>query len=107
MANDPTRWPMLFLYSTSDKVIMSYDVEEMISRRKQLGVHVDSVCWDDTDHVSHLRKHPEEYIEACEKFIQFCLGIDPADILDSTGEAEADTLLSKSEWKIVDIQGIY
>lgn len=76
---------------------MSYDVEEMINRRKQLGVHVDSVCWDDTDHVSHLRKHPEEYVEACERFLQFCLGIDPTDVTEDIGEAEADPFLSNSE----------
>jgi len=97
IANDPTRWPMLFLYSTSDQIIMSSDIEEMISHRKQLGVHVDSVCWEDTAHVSHLRKHPEEYIEACERFLHFCLGIDPDFEPEEVGEAEAEAMLSKSE----------
>lgn len=74
MASDPTRWPMLYLYSTADKVIYSSDIEEMIERRSKLGVHVDSVCWDDTDHVSHLRKHAQEYSEACQDFLAFCMG---------------------------------
>ncbi|KAL4237130.1 Transmembrane protein 53 [Mactra antiquata] len=74
MASDPTRWPMLFLYSTADKIIYACDVEDMISRRKKLGVHVDAVCWDDTDHVSHLRKHAQEYSDACQDFLAFCTG---------------------------------
>lgn len=98
MVEDPTHWPMLFLYSKSDNMIMYYDVEEFIERRKKLGVHVDSVCWEDSDHVSHLRKHPEEYIEACERFLQFCTGIEFAEIPEEELiETEEDYFASKNE----------
>ena len=75
MAEDPTRWPMMFLYSKNDKVVYHEDIEEMMMRRQEVGVHVDSVCWDDSEHVSHFRSHPKEYIDACRDFLAFCLGI--------------------------------
>ena len=74
MANLPCRWPELYLYSKADKVISYYDVEDMINRRKSLGVHVDSVCWEKSNHVLHLRQYPEEYRDACWEFLDFCLG---------------------------------
>lgn len=98
MASDPTRWPMMFLFSESDKVILPCDVEEMINKRKQLGVHVDSVCWNDTDHVSHIRKHPEEYIEACEKFLCFCMGWERIEMPEAEAEElEEEDLLATTE----------
>ncbi|XP_045159983.2 transmembrane protein 53-like [Mercenaria mercenaria] len=100
MASDPTRWPMLFLYSVVDKIILAEDIEDMISRRRALGVHVSAMCWDDTDHVSHLRKHPEQYAEACGDFLISCLGYDQ-DIErhsdQETLETNQDYLLAKKQ----------
>lgn len=100
MADDPTRWPMLFLYSKKDKVIHSEDIEDMISLRRKLGVRVEAVCWDDTDHVSHLRKHPEQYAKACTDFLIKCLQYvqDKEESFDKeTLETSDDYLLSKKQ----------
>ncbi|WAR24232.1 TM53B-like protein [Mya arenaria] len=92
MAEDPTRWPMLFLYSTSDKIVHYYDIEDMMSQRRALGVNVSSVCWDDTDHVSHLRKHQEEYEQACENFLEYCVSgaVSSFDVAGAMSGLEAD-----------------
>ncbi|KAH3693231.1 transmembrane protein 53-like [Dreissena polymorpha] len=99
MAGDSTRWPMLFLYSKSDSVIMYYDIEDMMSQRRALGVHVSSVCWDDTSHVAHLLVHKDEYERACEDFLEYCLGGECELILDEEEEfeTEEDYLLAKKE----------
>lgn len=99
MASDPTRWPMLYLYSTADKIIHAEDVEDMIDRRRKLGVDVNAVCWDDTDHVSHLRKHPEQYADACEKFLYSCLGYhqDNAERYKETFESTDEYLWAKKQ----------
>jgi len=102
MADDPTRWPMLFLYSTSDKIILHADIEEMMMRRRALGVHVSSVNWDDTDHVSHIRKHAEEYEQACEDFLEYCVGGAEAsgvdvDVDEEDFQTEEDYLIAKKQ----------
>jgi alpha-beta hydrolase superfamily lysophospholipase len=100
MASDPTRWPMLFLYSTSDKVILAEDIEDMISRRRKLGVSVTSMVWNDTDHVSHLRKHAEEYSEVCGEFLLSCLGYEQESEQHSeeeTTETNEEYLLTKKQ----------
>ena len=85
LANQQSRWPEMYLYSKADKVIFHYDVEDMVERRKSIGIHVDSVCWESSDHVSHLRLYPERYRDACWEFLDFCLG---------TGQAAGGTSLT-------------
>lgn len=70
---DPTSCPQLFLYSKADKIILSEDVEEMITARKERGFDVKSICWDDSEHVSHFRSHPEIYTKTCQEFVASCL----------------------------------
>ena len=74
IAKDPARWPQLFLYSTTDDVISSFDVEDCIGHRRQRGVDVRSQCWSDSPHVQHLRHHREAYMIQCYQFLDDCLG---------------------------------
>lgn len=100
MASDPTRWPMLFLYSTFDKVVLAEDIEEMINLRRKLGVSVTAVTWDDTDHVSHLRKHTREYSDVCDEFLRSCLGYEHEpehQSEDETAETNEEYLLTKKQ----------
>ena len=98
MANEQARWPELFLYSKADKVVAHHDVEDMIERRKSMGVHVDSVCWEGSDHVTHLRQYPEAYKKACWEFLDFSLGIGlAADDMQETSEEEEYLLVNKAK----------
>ncbi|KAL8622436.1 hypothetical protein ACOMHN_034101 [Nucella lapillus] len=69
---DETKCPQLFLYSKADEVILAEDVEEVITTRKERGVEVKSLCWEDSQHVAHLRDHPEVYAKACMDFAEAC-----------------------------------
>ncbi|XP_067679469.1 transmembrane protein 53-like [Haliotis asinina] len=73
ICEDKGRYPQLFLFSRKDHVILHEDVQEVVDRRKQHGVDVWSVCWEDSDHVAHFRVHREAYIQKCHEFVSHCL----------------------------------
>lgn len=72
ICEDPMTCPQLFVYSKCDRVILYYDVEEAAKRREQRGVTVKRLCWDDSEHVAHLRIHPEVYTHTCQDFAHTC-----------------------------------
>lgn len=72
MCLDKTQCPQLFLYSKADTVIMAADVEEVIARRKDQGVDVKSLCWEESAHVAHFRANPELYTKTCLEFAAEC-----------------------------------
>ena len=73
MAEDPLRCPQLFLYSKADKLIDYRDVDYIIDVRRSKDVLVMSLCWEDSEHVSHLRQHRETYMKQCHDFLDLCL----------------------------------
>lgn len=73
LENDKSTCPQLYLYSRADDIISYLDIEEMTASRKQHGVDVQRICWDDSGHVAHLVKHREPYIKACLDFIDYCV----------------------------------
>ncbi|XP_041475840.1 transmembrane protein 53-A-like [Lytechinus variegatus] len=73
MLADRMRCPQLFLYSKKDQIVPYKDIQGVIAERRRQGFDVQEVVWDDTDHVAHLRKHPQEYASACLKFVNYCL----------------------------------
>ena len=52
-----------FVYSTIDKLTDSKKLDEFIEIRQKRGIDVTVLKFDDSDHVMHMRKHPEEYRE--------------------------------------------
>ncbi|GCB61954.1 transmembrane protein 53 [Scyliorhinus torazame] len=70
---DPSRWPQLFFYSKSDKIIPYKDIETMIKVRKLLDIQVQSVDFNTSQHVSHFRKFPDEYSAKCIGFLKDCV----------------------------------
>lgn len=73
LCKDPAQCPQLFLYSRADQVILAKDVEEVMAKREEKGVPVKSVCWEDSQHVAHMRAHPEVYTKACLDFVTTCI----------------------------------
>ncbi|XP_061197630.1 transmembrane protein 53-like [Saccostrea echinata] len=71
---DKTRWPQLFIFSDADKVIPASDITEIAEyRRDRFGVTVDTLQFEDTDHVAHFKDHPEAYTLKCNTFLDKCL----------------------------------
>ncbi|XP_028390930.1 transmembrane protein 53-like [Dendronephthya gigantea] len=69
----PLKSPQLFLYSKGDYLAYCDDIEEHIEDRKAQGVRVFSKCWDDSLHVQHYIKYPEEYLKLLQEFVTMCL----------------------------------
>ena len=50
-----------FIYSIIDHLADPVKIDDLIDARKKRGVAVQSVKFDDSDHVAHLVKHPTKY----------------------------------------------
>ncbi|XP_067423863.1 transmembrane protein 53 isoform X2 [Emydura macquarii macquarii] len=74
LLKEPSRWPELYLYSRSDRIIQASDIEHMIEARRQHNVSVKAVDFSDSAHVSHLRAYPSYYISLCTSFMHDCVG---------------------------------
>jgi hypothetical protein len=73
LAEEPFSWPQLFLYSTTDKLILYKDIEKFAERRRQRGVNVSAIRFDDSPHVKHFFVHREIYINTICSFLHSCL----------------------------------
>ena len=69
----PLKNPELFLYSKTDIILPYEGIEKHIVDRKSQGVRIFSKCWEDSPHVAHYTKYPEQYTELLDKFIEVCL----------------------------------
>ena len=56
----------VFFYSTSDNITDHVKIEELIARRRGMGVDVKEYKFEDSGHVAHYRKHPKVYEQAIE-----------------------------------------
>lgn len=71
---DKTRWPQLFIFSKADKIIPPSDIMEIAEYRKEeFGVLVETLQYEDSDHVAHFKDHPESYTVQCYAFLDTCL----------------------------------
>ena len=62
--------PSLYLYSADDPLCDVAKLESLLAARKQAGADVRSVRWETSQHVGHLRSHPQEYSEALLQFLE-------------------------------------
>lgn len=79
LANDPSEWPQLYLYSKADKIVSYHDIDELIARRRKRGFLIFSLCWEDSEHVSHFRTHRETYLKQCYDFLDICTAVDESE----------------------------
>ena len=52
---------------------LAEDIEGLAAAREVAGCDVVRVCYDDSEHVDHLRQHRETYITNIDAFIRKCL----------------------------------
>lgn len=60
----------VFVYSSVDKITHVKKLEEFIEARRKHGIDITVLKFDDSDHVLHMKTHPEEYKE---KILDYCL----------------------------------
>ncbi|XP_017840235.1 transmembrane protein 53 isoform X2 [Drosophila busckii] len=60
LKNETNKYPQLFLYSKGDVVIPYRDVEKFIRLRRDQGINVSSVCFEDAEHVKIYTKYPAQ-----------------------------------------------
>uniref|UniRef100_A0A1A9WES0 Transmembrane protein 53 n=1 Tax=Glossina brevipalpis TaxID=37001 RepID=A0A1A9WES0_9MUSC len=73
LKNEPNEFPQLFLYSKGDAVIPYSDIEKFIKIRQEQGVEVNSICFEDAEHVKIFTKYPTKYVQYVCSFINKCL----------------------------------
>ncbi|KAF4991284.1 hypothetical protein FGRMN_7944 [Fusarium graminum] len=54
----------LYLYSKEDEIIAHTDIEGYIAESQQRGYETRAELFDGTNHVGHMREHPEKYWKA-------------------------------------------
>ena len=84
----PARVPECYLYSADDPLCEPGALEELQEVRRGLGIAVTSRRWEVSQHVGHLRCHPDQYTATVQRFL-----------LDVTravgGKAHAPSIYSK------------
>lgn len=61
--------PQLYLYSSSDSVALVDDVEDEMRLQASRGVDVSGHRWNDSEHLKHFIKYPDEYTLEVTKFM--------------------------------------
>ncbi|KAH8410309.1 hypothetical protein KR009_011659 [Drosophila setifemur] len=75
LKNESNKYPQLFLYSKGDVVIPYKDVEKFIRLRRDQGIDVSSVCFEDAEHVKIFIKYPKQYVQIVCNFIRNCIAL--------------------------------
>ncbi|KAH8272204.1 hypothetical protein KR018_011112, partial [Drosophila ironensis] len=73
LKNETNKYPQLFLYSKGDIVIPYKDVEKFIRLRRDQGIEVSSVRFEDAEHVKIFIKYPDQYVQCVCNFIRNCM----------------------------------
>lgn len=61
--------PALWYYSRADPVARWEDCEIVMNKWRARGTSVDSLTWEDSPHIQHGRKYPQEYFGKLREFL--------------------------------------
>ncbi len=86
-----------FLFSECDKVTNSHKLEELIEARKERGIDVKICKFDDSAHVLHLKKYPEEYEAVCAEVIETVTSVAKEEDGDDT-DTDSVSISEDDEW---------
>lgn len=74
LRNVPLLLPQLFLSSENDKIASIESIRKFVKYQKDVGVpFLKSKVWENSDHVLHYRKYPDEYRSLVNGFIKNCV----------------------------------
>lgn len=68
--NNEVRTPALFLFSRDDPVGTADGNLRVVRKWEEQGMKVYAKCWENSPHVSHLHRHPDEYMEELRAFLE-------------------------------------
>jgi pimeloyl-ACP methyl ester carboxylesterase len=68
--DQPLQCPHLFLYSDTDSLVPKHDVESYANHLRQHGIDVTEHMFHGSEHVSHYRSFPQEYIALVSQFLK-------------------------------------
>ncbi|XP_054764158.2 transmembrane protein 53-like [Lytechinus pictus] len=63
--SDKMPCPQLFIYSKADCIAWYKDIQDIVVQRRKQGCDITEAYWEDGDHLEHLAKHRDEYVDAC------------------------------------------
>jgi hypothetical protein len=69
MMNMPNEKKELYIYSLNDTLTDSKKLGALIAHRAKNSANVKVLCFEQSPHCAHLRKHPQEYVNALREFI--------------------------------------
>ena len=69
MLNMPNEKKELYIYSLNDTLTDPQKLEALIAHRAKNSANVKVLCFEQSPHCAHLRKHPDEYVKALREFI--------------------------------------
>ncbi|CAL1291013.1 unnamed protein product [Larinioides sclopetarius] len=76
LLEEPNICPQLFLFSKTDNVCCWDTIQEFADYRKKKGVDVKVVLFEESEHVKHLVKYRDEYLNHVYSFIDENVGSD-------------------------------
>lgn len=63
VANDKRNLPTLFMYSRHDTLLSHRSMAKFVAKRRALGFdNINTIIYDDCDHVMIYPKHPQDYL---------------------------------------------
>jgi hypothetical protein len=88
--------PQLYLYSLDDSIVKDLDksVREYIDAQRRRGLEVYQKVWEQSQHATHFKVHPEEYKAQVESFLKRALSdveVGMRGMLDKLHEATGDS----------------
>ena len=66
-------WPLMFIHSERDPLIPWRFVSSVVAENRGRGRRVEEWRLQDTGHVDHFKRHPEEYRDRVAAFLASCL----------------------------------
>ncbi|KAK9752716.1 Eukaryotic protein of unknown function (DUF829) [Popillia japonica] len=64
------RTPILMFGSKKDPISTEESIRKICDHWKENGIKVDVIIWDDTEHVSHMAKYPDDYLEQVSRYLE-------------------------------------
>lgn len=61
--------PQLYLYSKGDEICTWKSINDFVDEQRKNCKVVEEHLWEDSPHVQHLRKYPDEYKAKISKFL--------------------------------------
>ena len=73
LSSEQPKCPLLYIYSSADRVILAKSVESFIEKQRRAGHEVRACDFLSSPHVDHFRNHPGLYTSQLTNFLEDCV----------------------------------